>query len=253
MERIRGKIIIKRIRDYDKKWVLLMIKRIRGEIIIKRIRDYDNKWVLLMIKRIRGTGRNNQGKITVRHRGRGDKIVSIKEKKIPEGIYKIKRIEGWRIIEIINKITKLKYKIKRTLDISPGREIKVLSKERKELKEIKYKKGDMVPIQQIKEGEIIWDIKGYGCSSGSKIIKMEENKVKLPSGEIKQIKNKEIVKIGIGNIKPIIFKEIAGTKRHLGIRPRVKGERMNSVDHPNGGRTRKGRISKTKWGKIAKL
>lgn len=44
----------------------------------------------------------------------------------------------------------------------------------------------------------------------------------------------------------------AGKSRHLGIRPHVKGEAMNAVDHPNGGRTRGGKQSKTAWGKLQK-
>nr|AGE93606.1 ribosomal protein L2 [Capsaspora owczarzaki] len=42
----------------------------------------------------------------------------------------------------------------------------------------------------------------------------------------------------------------AGASRHRGIRPHVKGEAMNVVDHPNGGRTRGGKQSRTPWGKI---
>jgi large subunit ribosomal protein L2 len=44
----------------------------------------------------------------------------------------------------------------------------------------------------------------------------------------------------------------AGRKRWMGIRPTVRGETMNPVDHPLGGRTRGGRITKTPWGKKAR-
>lgn len=206
-----------------------------------------------MIKRLRGTGRNIQGRITVRHRGSGDRVIHIREDIVLDGIFMINKLEGWRMLQVCNPLTNKKYFLKRTLDIIPGRFLKVISKLILQLIDTKYFKGDMVPLHHIKDGEIIWDINGYGCSSGSKVIKMDDNKVKLPSGEIKSFNNKEIVKIGIGNIKPLISNVTAGTNRHKGIRLRVKGERMNSVDHLNGGRTRKGRISKTKWGKIAKL
>ena len=76
--------------------------------------------------------------------------------------------------------------------------------------------------------------------------------IQLASGLIRLLNERCIATLGkVSN--PEYFNYIAGKagiNRWLGYRPTVKGEAMNPIDHPHGGRTRGGRIPVTPWGKI---
>lgn len=76
----------------------------------------------------------------------------------------------------------------------------------------------------------------------------------LPSGETRMVSSECFGSIGIVSGADFINKKIgkAGTSRHLGKRPRVRGIAKNPVDHPHGGRTNGGRQPVTPWGKQTK-
>lgn len=78
----------------------------------------------------------------------------------------------------------------------------------------------------------------------------ETAKVKLPSKKVIEVSTNSFANLGIiSNTKNNqIVKGKAGSNRHLGIRPTVRGIAMNPVDHPHGGRTNGGRPSVTPWG-----
>jgi len=195
-------------------------------------------------------GRNNQGRITVRFRGRGHKrlyrIIDFKRDKLD--------IEG--------KVIAIEYDPNRTarialIEYSDGEKRYILWPEglkvgdsiistKSEKAEIKV--GNCMPLRFIPLGTYIHNIElkiGKGgqlvraAGTYAQIMAKEGNyaHVKLPSGEIRLIHLDCRATIGqVGNIehdKEMLGK--AGRKRWLGRRPHVRGVAMNPVDHPHGG------------------
>jgi large subunit ribosomal protein L2 len=224
---------------------------------------------LIVIKK-KHSGRNAQGKITVRHKGGGAKrylrLVDFKRDKygIPATV---KAIEydpgrGARIALLVYADGEKRYII---APVSLKVDDKILSSD-KELIEIKV--GNAMPVKFIPAGVGIHNIemdpgKGGVIARGAgnlAYVMGAENKyaqIKMPSGEIRlikkdclctvgQVSNPDRMHIVIGN---------AGRSRHLGIRPTVRGTAMNPNDHPHGGGEGKQPIGlkhpKTKWGKNA--
>ena len=95
---------------------------------------------------------------------------------------------------------------------------------------------------------------GVFCKFLSKNEERNFMKIELPSGQIKFLPLEYNCTIGrASNI--FAYKDIrgkAGLTRRLGFRPSVRGVAMNPVDHPNGGRTKTNKPEKTPWGRIAK-
>ena len=97
------------------------------------------------------------------------------------------------------------------------------------------------------------------AGNAAQLMAKEDNyaQVRLPSGEVRKVRIECRATIGeVGNIEhDIIQIGKAGRKRHMGIRPTVRGSVMNPNDHPHGGgegRTGIGRVSPvTPWGKPA--
>jgi large subunit ribosomal protein L2 len=130
------------------------------------------------------------------------------------------------------------------------------------------KPGNTLPIANIPVGTIIHNIELYP-GKGAQLVRTagasaqlmaKENgmaQVRLPSGEVRLIRLNCIATIGqVGNVENENVKiGKAGRKRHMGIRPTVRGSVMNPVDHPHGGgegRSPIGRPSPvTPWGKPA--
>ncbi|MFH1255622.1 MAG: 50S ribosomal protein L2 [bacterium] len=223
----------------------------------------------LVIIRKGFAGRNNQGKITVRHRGGGVKryIRQIDFKRDKFDISgKIMSIEydpnrGARICLVNYKDGEKRYIIM-PLGLKVGDEI--LSSKN----QIEIKTGNAMPIKFILPGVEVNNIElepGRGAkiarSAGNLVFVMgvEGNhaQIKMPSGEIRlvdknclcvvgQVSNPERRHMVIGR---------AGRQRLLGVRPTVRGTAMNPVDHPHGGGEGKQSIGlknpKTKWGKPA--
>lgn len=211
-------------------------------------------------------GRNNTGKLTVRHRGGGHK------KRIRIVDFKSQDKAG-----IPAKVTAIEYDPNRTaylmlltyadgekryqiapIGINVGDEIITKSK-------CKVKTGNRMTLQNIPVGYAIYNVElqpGKGgqlaktAGSSAKLVSLEGPKaqVELPSGEIRLIEKKCFATIGTvsnadhGNIK--IGK--AGRSRWLGRRPQVRGKVMNPVDHPHGGGEGRNSIGlkapKTPWG-----
>ena len=193
-------------------------------------------------------GRNNQGRITVRHRGGGAKrkyrIIDFRRQK-----------DG-----IIATVTAIEYDPNRTANIA------LLSYADGEKADIKV--GNCLPLSCIPEGTMVHNVElkaGKGGqmarSAGSSVqILGREGKytlLRLASGEVRKVLSTCRATIGeVGNADHELVKVgKAGRKRHMGIRPTVRGSVMNPNDHPHGGgegRTpigRKGPV--TPWGKPA--
>lgn len=133
---------------------------------------------------------------------------------------------------------------------------------------VEIKSGNATPLINIPPGTPIYNIelrKGKGgqlvrSAGTSAVIMAKEGQfahIKLPSGEVRLIDLGCYATIGqVGNVDhDVIMLGKAGTSRHLGIRPTVRGVAMNPVDHPMGGGEGKssgGRHPTTPWGKITK-
>lgn len=223
---------------------------------------------LLVIRKGTG-GRNAQGKITCRHKGAGVKrflrTIDFKCDKydIPA---KVETIEydpnrNARIALVCYADGERRYVIA-PIGLSVGDTI--ISSQTKVLISV----GNRLPLDMIPEGVAIYNIElvpGKGAelarSAGTMATVMAVDadyaQVKLPSGEIRLLPKKCMATIG--QVSNPDYMHIrwgkAGRKRHLGIRPTVRGKAMNPCDHPHGGGEGRNPIGlpgpKTPWGKKA--
>ncbi|MBQ9181479.1 MAG: 50S ribosomal protein L2 [Bacilli bacterium] len=213
-------------------------------------------------------GRNNQGRITVRHRGGGAKrkyrIIDFKRDK-----------DG-----VVGTVTSIEYDPNRTANIAlisytdgekryilAPKGLKVGDKiESGENADIKI--GNSLPLSKIPEGTLVHNVElksGKGGqmarSAGSSVqILGSEGKytlLRLSSGEVRKVLSTCRATIGeVGNADhELVSLGKAGRKRHMGIRPTVRGSVMNPNDHPHGGGEGRAPIGRkgpvTPWGKPA--
>ena len=214
------------------------------------------------------SGRNARGKITVRHRGGGARlryrIIDFKRDKddIPAKVKTIEYDPGRSA-----NIALLVYADGEKRYIIAPKKLKVgatvMSGEKADIVE-----GNALPLKNIPVGTVVHCVElkpGKGAqmvrSAGVKAQLMAKDgnyaQVRLPSGEVRMVRIECRATIGEvgnedhGNIK--IGK--AGRKRHMGIRPTVRGSVMNPNDHPHGGGEGKAGIGRdgpvTPWGKPA--
>ncbi|MFU8793639.1 MAG: 50S ribosomal protein L2 [Acholeplasmataceae bacterium] len=214
-------------------------------------------------------GRNNQGKITVRHIGGGAKrkyrVIDFKRNKdLVEG--KVATIEydpnRSANIALIHYVDGEKRYILAPKGIQVG--TMIVSGE-----QVDIKTGNAMPIMNIPVGTVIHNIElrpGRGgqiarsAGTSAQILGREEKYVlvRLQSGEVRKILGTCRATIGeVGNESwELVNIGKAGRTRHMGIRPTVRGSVMNPNDHPHGGgegRTPIGRKSPmTPWGKKAR-
>ncbi len=214
------------------------------------------------------SGRNHQGRITVRHRGGGHKrlyrIIDFKRDKIgiPGKVIAIEydpnRSARIALIQYADGekryiIAPLGLKVGDTVMSGPDAEIKV---------------GNALPLANIPVGTFIHNIELYpgrggqlvrAAGTAAQILAKEGDyaQVKLPSGEIRLINLKCMATIGqVGNVDHANIRlGKAGRKRWLGWRPTVRGSAMSPRDHPHGGGEGRAPIGlphpKTPWGKCA--
>jgi large subunit ribosomal protein L2 len=213
-------------------------------------------------------GRNNQGRVTTRHRGGGHKrqyrIIDFKRKKIDVPA-KVTGIEydpnrSARIALLMYADGEKRY-ILAPIGLSVGDT--VICSERADIKP-----GNTMPIQSIPLGTTIHNIElspGRGgqlvrsAGAGAQVMAKEGaySQIRLPSGEVRMILLTCKATIGqVGNIEhENISLGKAGRNRHLGVKPTVRGVVMNPRDHPHGGGEGKSPIGRkspsTPWGKPA--
>lgn len=222
----------------------------------------------LLSKRKNNAGRNNQGKITIRHQGGGVKrkyrIIDFKRKN--DGVvatvtsieYDPNRSANIALLTYANG---LKSYIIAPLELKVGDKIESGEK-------VDIKIGNALPIKNIPVGTFIHNIElhpGKGASlirsagTSAQILGREDKYVliRLKSGEIRKIQASCRATIGeVGNTDYELIKYgKAGRRRHLGIRPTVRGSAMNPNDHPHGGGEGKAPVGRkspmTPWGKPA--
>lgn len=212
-------------------------------------------------------GRNNTGRITCRHKGGGHKktyrVIDFKRDKF--GIVgTVKTIEydpnrNTRISLVVYTDGEKRY-ILTPHGLNVGD--KIVSGPESEIQT-----GNALPLELIPLGTIIHNIEmvpGLGgkivrTAGGSAQLMAKEGNyvtIKLPSSEMRMVRKECLATIGsLGNAE---FKNMkigkAGRKRHMGIKPTVRGVTMNPCDHPHGGgegKTGPGGHPKTPWGKPA--
>ena len=220
----------------------------------------------LIVAKKQRAGRNNQGKITIRHRGGGVKrhlrLVDFKLDKVEAKIiafeYDPNRSARLALVELENGT---KAYILATTAMRVGQTLSAGEN-------VEIKSGNRLRLRDIPQGSIICNIElqagGGGTmarSAGAKAqLAAKEGdfvQVKLPSGEVRFVHQDCYATVGqIGNLDHQNIKiGNAGRKRRMGIRPTVRGKAMNPVDHPHGGGEGGSPIGlknpKTPWGKPA--
>jgi large subunit ribosomal protein L2 len=210
------------------------------------------------------SGRNNNGHITVRHRGGGTRKIYriIDFKRAKDGVpAKVATVEydpnrSCRIALLHYRDGEKRYilaplglRVGEFVESGPTADIKI---------------GNALPIKNIPVGTVIHNIE-LRPGEGGKLVRSagvsaqlmakedEYSQVRMPSGEVRRIHINCRATIGqLGNVEhenQVIGK--AGRSRHLGKRPAVRGIAMNPVDHPHGGgeaRSTSGRPPTTPWG-----
>ena len=223
---------------------------------------------LIKIRKRTG-GRNSQGKITVRHRGGGTKkfirLVDFRRNKFDMPA-KVVAIEydpnrGARLALLEYEDKEKRYMVA-PIDLKVGDS--VLSSKKK----IEIKLGNRLPLEFLPVGMMVYNVelepgqggklaRGAGTMVQLRAVDGPYAQIKMPSGEIRQIKKECLATIGqVSNPDYRLIRwGKAGRKRHLGIRPTVRGKAMNPVDHPHGGGEGGSPIGlkhpKTPWGKAA--
>lgn len=212
-------------------------------------------------------GRNNTGRITVRHKGGGHKrkyrIIDFKRDKD----------------NIVGTVAAIEYDPNRSANIalihySDGEKRYILAPKDLEVgqkiesgENADIKIGNALPISKIPVGTFVHNIElspGHGgqmiraAGTKAQILGREDRYVilRLNSGEVRKVLNECRATIGeVGNADhELINRGKAGKTRYLGIRPTVRGSAMNPVDHPHGGGEGRSPIGRkaplTPWGKI---
>lgn len=220
---------------------------------------------LVVLKKAKA-GRNNYGRITVRHQGGGHRrfirLIDFKRNKL----------------EVPAKVAAIEYDPNRTARIAllhyvDGEKRYILAPVGLKVgdkvvagPDAEIRPGNSLPINRIPLGTMIHNIelkKGRGgqmvrsAGTAAQLLAKEGDfaQVRLPSGEVRLVRQECYATIGqVGNLDHKNIKlGKAGRKRHLGIRPTVRGTAMNPNDHPHGGGEGRQPIGmpgpKTPWGK----
>lgn len=216
----------------------------------------------------RDVGRNNAGRITMRHRGGGHKrrhrLIDFRYEKhdIPARVETVE-YDPYRS----GFIALICYQDGERRYVLLPQEVKVgdtvLSSEK-----APKKPGNRMPLSKIPVGTFVYNVE-LKPEGGAKLARSAGNyaevvahdagyaQLKMPSSEIRKVSDKAWASIGEVSNAEHRLRNIgkAGRSRHLGRRPTVRGSAMNPVDHPHGGgegRAGRGhRRQRTKWGKPA--
>ena len=215
----------------------------------------------------KNAGRNNTGRITVRHHGGGNR-------------QKYRIIDFKRNSEATNKVVAIEYDPNRTayialLEDDTGKKSYILAPDGLSVGDTLYagehadiKTGNVLPISAIPVGTFIHAVELYpgrgaqlvrSAGAAAQLMAKENGmaQIRLPSGEVRLVRLD--CKATIGQVGNTDWANIqigkAGRKRHMGWRPTVRGSVMNPNDHPHGGGEGKSPVGRpgpvTPWGKPA--
>jgi large subunit ribosomal protein L2 len=220
----------------------------------------------LLISKKKLSGRNSQGRVTVRHRGGGHKrfirIIDFKRDKIgvPGKVVGIEYDPGRssRIALISYRDGDKRYiiapvglKVGETVQSGPEAEVRV---------------GNALPLMHMPNGTVIHNVelipgrggqivRSAGTSAQLMAKEGDYTLLRLPSGEMRRVLSRCVATVGqVGNVENSLIKlGKAGRVRHRRRRPQVRGVVMNPVDHPHGGGEGKAPVGmpspKSPWGK----
>jgi len=222
----------------------------------------------LTVTKAKNSGRNNQGRITVRHRGGGNRvkyrIIDFKRDKdnVPAKVAGIEYDPNRSShIALLNYADGEKRYILAPRGLNVGDT--VMSGENVEIKA-----GNCLKLKDIPVGTVIHNLE-LNPGKGGQLVRSAGNEarlvakegkyatIKMPSGEMRMVLAECRATIGqVGNVEhQNISLGKAGRVRHMGIRPTVRGAVMNPVDHPHGGGEGKNPVGRpaplTPWGKKA--
>jgi len=214
------------------------------------------------------SGRNSYGRITVRHKGGGNRqkyrVIDFKRNKLDVEAT-VLRLEydpnRSAFIALVEYVDGEKRYILAPVGLTKGDKIVASAN-------ADIKPGNALPLQNMPVGTIIHNIELYPGKGGQLVrsagvaaqLMAKENgmaTVRLPSGEFRKVRLNCMATVGqVGNTEHAnIHIGKAGRKRHMGIRPTVRGSVMNPCDHPHGGGEGRSPIGRpgpvTPWGKPA--
>ena len=222
----------------------------------------------LVVSLKKNSGRNNQGKITVRHRGGGSRrkyrIIDFKRRKD----------------DIPATVVAIEYDPNRTANIAlicyaDGEKAYILAPEGLKVgakvmngANAEVRPGNCMPLSEIPVGTMVHNVELHPGKGGQLVrsagngaqLMAKEGKyatLRLPSGEMRMVPINCRASIGVvGNGEHnLVNIGKAGRKRHMGIRPTVRGSVMNPNDHPHGGGEGHSPVGRkrpvTPWGKCA--
>ena len=222
----------------------------------------------LLVTAKKSGGRNNRGKITLRHRGGGAK----RKYRVIDFLRNKDNIEG--------VVASIEYDPNRTANIAlinyvDGEKRYIIAPKGLKVNDrivsgnnVDIKVGNTLPLEQIPEGTMVHNVElkaGKGAqmarTAGASVqILGKEGKyvlLRLTSGEVRKVLGTCRATIGeVGNADhELVNVGKAGRKRHMGIKPTVRGSVMNPNDHPHGGGEGRAPIGRkgpvTPWGKPA--
>ncbi len=216
--------------------------------------------------RKKNSGRNSYGRITVRHKGGGNRrkyrVIDFKRDKI-DMVAEVLRLEydpnRSAFIALVQYEDGEKRYILAPVGLAAGD--KVISSA-----EADIKPGNTLPLENIPVGTVIHNIELYpgrgaqfvrAAGVAAQLMAKEAGMatIRMPSGEMRKVRLDCRATIGqVGNIDHSnVSIGKAGRKRHMGVRPTVRGSVMNPCDHPHGGGEGKSPIGRpgpvTPWGK----
>ena len=221
----------------------------------------------LLATKKKHSGRNSYGRITVRHKGGGNR-------------QKYRIIDFKRQSEKAQTVVGIEYDPNRTSYIAllkddEGKKSYIIAPVGVTDGQVLYAgpeadiiPGNTLPLANIPVGTFIHNIELYP-GNGAQLVRSagvqaqlmgregDLSMIRLPSGEMRYVRSDCKATIGqVGNVEHDTVKiGKAGRKRHMGIRPTVRGSVMNPVDHPHGGGEGKAPVGRpgpvTPWGKPA--
>ncbi len=220
----------------------------------------------LIVERRKKGGRNSYGKVTVRHQGGGNRqqirLVDFKRDKrdIPARVAAIEYDPNRTArLALLNYVDGEKRYILAPVDLRVGDTVMAGA-------QAEIRPGNSLPIANIPVGTLVHNLElkqGKGgqlvrsAGGAAQVIAKEGDyaQVRMPSGEVRLVPQACYATIGqVGNLEHTNIKlGKAGRKRHLGIRPTVRGSAMSPRDHPHGGGEGRQPIGmpgpKSPWGK----
>ena len=222
----------------------------------------------LLATKKKNSGRNSYGRITVRHKGGGNRqkyrIIDFKRNKldIPAKVATIEYDPNRSaFIDLLNYADGEKRYILAPLGLQVGETVIASAT-------ADIKPGNALPIANIPVGTLIHNVeikpgrggqmaRSAGMSAQLMAKEGQYAQVRLPSGEVRKVPMNAMATIGtVGNTDHELVRiGKAGRTRHMGIRPSVRGVVMNPCDHPHGGGEGKSPVGMpapvTPWGKVA--